>query len=137
MSWKELADTVQKAIDAVNPTLNAVIGSIEQQAPTGDPEAPFFGVPFLLKDLMLVAKGIRCDMGSRLFTGALVPPVDSFLVQRFKAAGLTALGRTNTPELGFNITAEPVLYGPTRNPWDTSRSTGGSSGGSSAVVATG
>jgi amidase len=137
VSWKELVETAQKAIEAVNPTLNAVIGRIDPQEPAGDPDAPFFGVPFLMKDLMLVAKGIPCDMGSRLFAGAFVPPVDSFLVQRFKAAGVIPLGRTNTPELGFNITAEPVLYGPTRNPWDTSRSSGGSSGGSSAAVAAG
>lgn len=137
VSWKELAETAQKAIEAVNPDLNAVIGRIEPQEPAGDPGAPFYGVPFLMKDLILIAKDVPCDMGSRLFAGSFVPPIDSFLVQRFKQAGLVPLGRTNTPELGMNITAEPILYGPTCNPWDVTRSSGGSSGGSSAAVAAG
>lgn len=137
VSWKELAETAQKGIEAVNPDINAVIGHLEPKEPAGSPDAPFYGVPFLTKDLLTIAEGIPCDMGSRLYAGAFVPPIDSFLIQRFKAAGLVSLGRTNTPEFGFNITAEPVLYGPTRNPWDLSRSSGGSSGGSSAAVAAG
>lgn len=137
VSWEELAETAQRGIDAVNPTLNAVIGRIEAQNPAGDSNSPFYGVPFLMKDLMLISEGVPCDMGSRLFAGAFKAPIDSDLVRRFKAAGLVTIGRTNTPELGFNITAEPVLYGATRNPWDISRSSGGSSGGSAAAVAAG
>ena len=62
---------------------------------------------------------------------------DSFLVQRFKRAGFVVLGRTNTPELGTAITTEPLAFGPTRNPWNTEHSSGGSSGGSAAAVASG
>lgn len=133
----ELAETAQKAIDTVNPKLNAVIARIEPRPPAGDRSAPFFGVPFLIKDILLHAEGVACDVGSRLAVGSFVSPHDTDLMQRFKAAGVVTLGRTNTPEFGFSITTEPVLYGPTRNPWDTGRSPGGSSGGSAAAVAAG
>ncbi|MEW6642644.1 MAG: amidase family protein [Pseudomonadota bacterium] len=137
VSAGELAETAQKAIDAVNPTLNAVIGRIEPGAPAADRSAPFFGVPFLIKDLALHAEGVACDMGSRLVAGSFVSPHDTDLMRRFKAAGVVTLGRTNTPEFGFCSTTEPVLHGPSRNPWDTGRSPGGSSGGSAAAVAAG
>src|SRR5690606_22703627 len=65
------------------------------------------------------------------------PTQDSYLTERFRAAGLVCVGRTNSPELGLVPTTEPETYGPTRNPWDTGRSTGGSSGGSAAAVASG
>ena len=64
-------------------------------------------------------------------------PVDSYLGRRFRDAGFVAIGKTNTPELGILPTTEPRAYGPTRNPWDTGRSSGGSSGGSAAAVAAG
>jgi amidase len=137
VSPSELADTAQSAIDAVNPTLNAVIGRIDPSAPAADRSAPFFGLPFLIKDLVLHAEGVTCDMGSRLVAGSFISPHDTDLMRRFKAAGLVTLGRTNAPEFGFCSTTEPVLYGPTRNPWDTARSPGGSSGGSAAAVAAG
>ncbi|MBR1221136.1 amidase [Bradyrhizobium sp. U87765 SZCCT0131] len=137
VSAGEVAETAQRAIDAVNPTLNAVIGRIEPQPPAADRSAPFCGVPFLIKDLVLHSEGVACDMGSRLVAGAFVSPHDTDLMQRFKAAGVVSLGRTSTPEFGFCSTTEPVLYGPTRNPWDTGRSPGGSSGGSAAAVAAG
>ncbi|MBM5812208.1 MAG: amidase [Gammaproteobacteria bacterium] len=137
---RELAATAQAAIEAVNPRINAVIGRIE---PTdldfaGVPvDAPFAGVPFLIKDLVLHARGVPCDMGSRLVHGGFVAPADSDLMQRFRHAGFITLGRTNTPEMGFNASTEPVLYGPTRNPWNPAHSSGGSSGGSAAAVAAG
>ena len=137
VSPSELADTAQSAINAVNPTLNAVIGPIEPRPPAADRGAPCFGVPFLIKDLVLHAEGVACDTGSRLVAGSFVSPHDTDLMRRFKAAGLVTLGRTNAPEFGFCSTTEPVLYGPTRNPWDTGRSPGGSSGGSAAAVAAG
>src|SRR5690606_21964249 len=81
--------------------------------------------------------GVPCDMGSRLVAGAFVSPVDTELMARYRRAGLITLGRTNTPEMGFCSTTEPLLYGPTRNPWDITLSPGGSSGGSAAAVAAG
>ena len=136
VSAEELAATAQTAIEKVNPTLNAVIGRVEPPA-ASRPDALFAGVPFLIKDLVLHAEGVRCDMGSRLVNGTFVSPHDTDLMRRFKSAGLVTIGRTNTPELGFSLTTEPLLYGPTRNPWNTRRSPGGSSGGSAAAVAAG
>lgn len=140
VSARELATTARAAITAVNPQLNAVIGAIEptdQDFAAIPADGPFAGVPFLIKDLVLHARGVRCDMGSRLVDGAFIAPADSDLMQRFRRAGFVTLGRTNTPEMGFNASTEPVLYGPTRNPWNPAHSSGGSSGGSAAAVAAG
>ncbi|ABD06528.1 Amidase [Rhodopseudomonas palustris HaA2] len=140
VSAAELAATAQRAIAALNPTINAVIGEVPAalHAPAAETEAAsFHGVPFLIKDLVMHAEGVACDMGSRFVHGSFVSPHDTELMRRFKAAGLMTLGRTNTPEMGFSISTEPVLYGPTRNPWDLTRSAGGSSGGSAAAVAAG
>lgn len=125
------------AIDALNPKLNAVIGRVAAEPPAGGADAPFHGVPFLIKDLVLHARGVPLDMGSRLVHGAYVAPADSDLMARFRRSGVVTLGRTNTPEFGFNASSEPVLYGPTRNPWDPGLSAGGSSGGSACAVAAG
>ncbi len=134
----ELIELTLKAIEQVNPKLNAVIGLIVEQSDqvkeADMPDGPFRGVPFLIKDLLIHAAGIPCDSGSRLLQN-LVLDYDTELMARFKKAGLVTIGRTNTPEFGLNVTTEPVLHGPSRNPWDTSRSTGGSSGGSAAAVA--
>lgn len=134
----ELVDVANSALDAVNPALNAVIGRID---PPVDSElarlsGAFAGVPFLLKDLGHGWAGIQCDMGSRLTQG-YVETDDSSLAQRLRSSGLVPVGRTNTPEFGVNATTEPVLHGPTNNPWDPARSPGGSSGGSAAAVAAG
>jgi amidase len=140
VSPEELVRTARDAIEAANPQLNAVIGLLEQEAQAtlkrGLPEGSFTGVPFLLKDLVLHAAGIASDSGSRFFQG-LVLPHDTTLMARFRRAGLIPLGRTNTPELGYNATTEPVLHGPTRNPWNPEFSPGGSSGGSAAAVSAG
>ena len=138
-------EAVQAALDraeAVNGELNAIIvpryeaALAEAAAPLG--AGPFAGVPFLLKDLDGVMAGEPLHAGTRfLKERGYVAPVDTEIVARFKAAGLIIIGRTNTPELGLVTTTEPESYGPTRNPWDTTRSTGGSSGGSGAAVAAG
>lgn len=137
VSSDELVATAQAAIAAVNPAINAVIGDIPPRPPAADPGAPFYGLPFLIKDLVLHAEGVANDMGSRLVAGSFVSPHDTDLMKRFRAAGVVTIGRTNAPEFGFCSTTEPVLYGATRNPWDTSLSPGGSSGGSAAAVAAG
>ncbi len=136
VSAAELAAAARLGIEKVNPALNAVIGEIDAQAPSSA-GGPFAGLPFLIKDLVIHAEGVRCDMGSRLVDNSFVSPHDTELMRRFKAAGFVAIGRTNTPEFGFASTTEPVLYGPTRNPWNVERSAGGSSGGSCAAVAAG
>src|SRR5204862_6378146 len=81
--------------------------------------------------------GVKIGIGTRLTGEGIVFPHDTDLMTRFKQAGLVTLGRTATPEFAFNATTEPVSNGPTRNPWDPSRSPGGSSGGSAALVAAG
>jgi amidase len=135
---KELVELSLSAIGQINPKINAVIGFIIEQSDLFNeaelPEGPFKGVPFLIKDLVVHAAGIPSDSGSHLFKNVVFPH-DTELMARFKKAGLVTIGRTNTPEFGLNVTTEPVLHGPSRNPWDTSRSTGGSSGGSAAAVA--
>ncbi|NQV21764.1 MAG: amidase [Rhodospirillales bacterium] len=138
ISAAEAASTALEAIDAVNPQLNAVIEdypdrvmALETQDP---PDGPLKGVPFLVKDLVVHEAGQTNELGSRLAKG-LVAPGETELMRRFKAAGLVNLGRTTTPEFGFCATVEALLYGPTHNPWNLGHSPGGSSGGSSAMVA--
>ncbi len=136
----ELLEAAIERIEALNPDLNAVVTKIFDQALDGArssaAKGPFAGVPFLLKDLGGALAGVPFTAGSRFFKDAR-PPTDSVLVERYKAAGLVPLGRTNTPEFGLSASTEPVLFGPTRNPWNRVRSPGGSSGGSAAAVAAG
>lgn len=136
----ELVEAAIERIETHNPTLNAVVTRVYEQALEAakeqTTEGPFAGVPFLLKDLGGALGGVPFSSGSRFFKDAC-PPFDSELVRRYKASGLIPLGRTNTPEFGLNASTEPVLFGPTHNPWNTERSPGGSSGGSAAAVAAG
>ena len=134
LSAAELEDAARRAIEAVNPQINAVLQNLSGQR--ANPDGPFAGVPFLLKELVCHAAGVRCDMGSRLAQG-YVPATDTELMARFRHAGLGLLGTTQTPELGYNPTTETVLFGPVRNPWNPEHSAGGSSGGSGAAVAAG
>lgn len=137
---QELVDTAVAAIEKVNPHLNGVLQILADQAATairsGLPAGPFTGVPFLIKELVIHAKGVRCDMGSRLAQG-YIPKEDSELMARFRRAGFVLSGTTQTPELGFSPTTETVLFGPVHNPWKEGHSAGGSSGGSAASVAAG
>jgi amidase len=136
----ELVTCATAGYGKVNPTLNAIIEMLpnwQQEARRAALDGPFGGVPFLIKDLMIRAQGVAQDCGSRLLAGAPVSPDDTDLMRRFRDSGVVLLGRTNVPEIGFCATTEPVLHGPTRNPWDTTRSPGGSSGGSAAAVAAG
>ncbi len=141
ISRRELALAGLKAIAAANPALNAVIETYDHAADAAAPEvsrdAPFAGVPFLLKDIGSHDADVRFELGSRLAAGLKAPPFASELVNRFRKSGVTILGRTNIPELGSSCTTEPVLYGPTRNPWNLHRTPGGSSGGAAAAVASG
>lgn len=138
----ELVDAAVARIEALNPQLNAVIHERFEAARTdaaGDlPDGPFRGVPTLFKDLMCAMEGEPYHEGLRPLkeAGYRAPATDN-LARRLLASGLVCVGRTNTPEIGLVPTTEPPAYGPTRNPWDTSRTTGGSSGGSAAAVASG
>lgn len=136
VSPQEVETTARNAIAAVNPSLNAVVGDLFDRPLEAASDGPFAGVPFLVKDLVAHAQGVTHEMGSRLARG-LAFPHDSVLMARFRAAGVAILGRTNTPEMGCNATTEPIANGATRNPWDPTRSPGGSSGGSAALVAAG
>jgi len=136
----ELVDAAIERIERLNPTINAVVTPMYEQAraaATGElPDGPFTGVPFLLKDIFASYAGVRMTSGSA-FLRDYIPDHDSELVVRLKRAGLVTLGKTNTPEFGLIPTTEPRLFGPSRNPWDTGRTTGGSSGGTAAAVAAG
>ncbi|MDT0615792.1 amidase [Streptomyces lancefieldiae] len=132
----ELEAAAREAVRAVDPRINAVVETWpadDEPTPGGTPLA---GVPFLIKDIGVSMAGRRMELGSRLAAGH-VAGADSFLMARFRRAGLVTFGRTATPEMAYSITTEPVLYGPTRNPWDPERSAGGSSGGAGAAVAAG
>jgi amidase len=138
----ELVDAAIERVERLNPELNAVIHPLfdeaREQAAGDVPDGPFKGVPFLLKDLGAAFAGQPLHMGMKLLKEiGFRAPVDSTLALRFREAGLITIGKTNTPELGILPTTEPRAYGPCRNPWDTSRTPGGSSGGSGAAVAAG
>ena len=137
----ELVDAAIAQIENINPRLNAVITPLFDKARAlaqsgAIPDGPFRGVPFLLKDLGAFSGGDPLYMGMRFLRKAnFVAPHDTYLAAKFKTAGFIILGKTNTPELGLLPTTEPEVFGPSHNPWDTARSTGGLSGGSAAAVA--
>lgn len=139
----DLVDAAIARIERVNPSINAVItplfeearaAAVSRELPTG----PFRGVPFLLKDLATIQKGQPYYAGNRALRNlGFRPPFDTPLGARFRAAGFITLGKTNTPEFGQQTTTQPLAFGATHNPWDLDRSTSGSSGGSCAAVAAG
>jgi amidase len=137
----ELVDAAIDRIEKVNPQLNAVITPLFDKARVEArssrlADGPFRGVPYLLKDLDAASAGDPFHCGMRfLREQRWAADADSFMVEKLRSAGFVILGKTNTPELGLNVTTEPAAYGPCRNPWNTEFSTGGSSGGAGAAVA--
>ncbi|MQA89477.1 MAG: amidase, partial [Gemmatimonas sp.] len=135
----EAAELLEEAIartEAVNPLINAVVTPLYdhgRRVVASALEGPFAGVPFLLKDLLQSLAGVPMTSGSGALRG-YVPERDSDVVMRYKRAGLVVYGKTNVPEFGLVATTEPKAFGPTLNPWDPTRSAGGSSGGSAAAV---
>jgi amidase len=138
----ELVDAAIARAETVNPEINAIIHERYEAARAETrltiEGVPFRGVPFAVKDLGCPTAGDPYHCGTRFLRDAgYVAPADSHLAAVFRAAGLVSLGKTNTPEIGASATTEPLAFGPTRNPWDPTRSSGGSSGGSCAAVAAG
>jgi len=135
---RDLLEAAIERVEARNPAVNAVVMKLydygRQAIADGLPDGPLRGVPFLMKDLTSPVAGVAMTRGSAFFADTPPATADSEHVKRLKRAGLVIFGRTNTCELGLSLTCEPRLYGPTRNPWDVSRISGGSSGGAAAAV---
>src|ERR1700733_4293281 len=136
----ELVETAIAAAERLNPQLNFMVfadfASARAAAQHIDPNAPFAGVPFFLKDILAFAAGMPTRQGAR-FIPPIPFPRDSLLTHKFRASGLIPLGKTNVPEYGLLPLTEGKLYGPARNPFAPDRSPGGSSGGSAVAVAAG
>jgi amidase len=138
----ELVEAAIARIEAQNPALNAVITPLFEKARAAAagplPDGPFRGVPFLLKDAVAHSAGDPYHCGMQVLKDAgYVAPTDTWLVERYRAAGFVIVGKTNLPEMATSATTEPLAYGATRNPWDLDHSPGGSSGGAGAAVASG
>ena len=146
LSARELLAATWERIDAVDPQVNAVVTRVPELAASwaaeaddavarGDELGPLHGLPVAHKDLEQTA-GIRTTMGSPLLAD-WVPPVDGLAVTRLRAAGAVTIGKTNVPEFGAGSQTFNPVFGATRNPYDTSRTCGGSSGGAAVALATG
>src|SRR5690349_466196 len=138
VSPAELVEAAATLIDRLNPELNAVIHRLYDMgraaAATIDRDAPFAGVPFLLKELASSWTGAP-NTNSSVYFKDVVSTFGTEAVRRMKAAGLNLVGKSNAPENGWSISTEPKLYGATRNPWKADITAGGSSGGTAAAVA--
>ncbi len=134
-------------IEEANPRLNAIVTLLPEETllraadtadaavAAGDPLGPLHGLPVAHKDLTLT-RGIRTTFGSPIFAD-FVPEEDALIVERLRAAGAITIGKTNTPEFGAGSQTFNPVFGPTRNPWDESKTCGGSSGGAAAALASG
>ena len=140
VSPSALVNSAYKKLDAVNGRLNAVsqpypLQARERAAAMTAKAGPLAGIPTLIKD-NVEERGAAYTLGSRLLAKQ-IGDTDSGTVSAIKAAGLVSLGRSNMPEFGLLPTTEPLLFGPTRSPWNPDYTAGGSSGGSAACVAAG
>lgn len=139
VSASEVLEAAIERMAEVNPTINAVVYSNPDEARMDAGRAkhgPLAGVPFLVKDYAAHVQGWPTSAASRLFQNEIAS-ADAPIVAAYRRAGLVIFGKTNLPELGLDAITEPDLHGPTLNPWDLSRTPGGSSGGSAAAVAAG
>ncbi len=138
---RELVEASLGRIEALNPELGAFVhvdaeGALAAaDAVSAGDDRPFAGVPIAIKDTAPV-EGMPWTFGSELF-GDFVAPHDAYLVRRIREAGFVIVGKTTMPEFGILPVSEPRRFAPARNPWDTSRTPGGSSGGAAAAVAAG
>ena len=144
LSPVELLDSCIKRISALNPTVNAFVATCYERARSeskvaeaavmrGDALPALHGLPLGIKDLE-VTEGLRTTFGSQLFANN-VPKQDEALIAAVRRAGAIVVGKTNTPEFGAGANTTNTVYGPTRNPFDTKRISGGSSGGSAVALA--
>ncbi|MGE3876243.1 MAG: amidase [Parvibaculaceae bacterium] len=140
VSPEELLEAALAAVQRVNGDVNCVLALLEDRArdtvKAGLPKGPLAGVPFLIKECMLLMEGAPYRLGCRLLEG-YASPNDTELMIRFRNAGLVTFGTTSTPETAYSPTTEPVMFGPCRNPWNLAHTAGGSSGGAAAAVAAG
>ena len=138
LSAADVTEAALARMAARNPRLNAVVRPLDTMARAMaakvDLDAPFAGVPMLIKDLMTTIAGVPTSNGTRVLQ-SIIPDHDSELVARYRGAGAVFIGKANTPELGLTPFTESEALGPARNPWDPTKTTGGSSGGSGAAVA--
>jgi amidase len=136
----ELATSAMEAIEAVNPTVNAVVETYTDRIEDLDERSlgagPFRGVPFLIKDIFGHEAGRKIELGSRLCRDMLVEQ-DTYLAKLLRASGLNIIGRSNAPEYSMAGTAENAIYGNTSTPWREGYSAGGSTGGGMAAVVAG
>jgi amidase len=142
VSARELTEAALERIEEADPGLNSfTVVDADGALATADAigpgdERPFAGVPIAVKDLTTATAGLRVSNGSDLY-GEYTPDYDSHVVRRIRSAGFVIIGKTAAPEMGIVPVTEPRRFGPTRNPWDTEHTPGGSSGGSAAAVAGG
>jgi aspartyl-tRNA(Asn)/glutamyl-tRNA(Gln) amidotransferase subunit A len=130
----ELVSASYHKIERLNPVLNAFITVIHREVDSKQ-DGPLYGIPIAVKDLY-ETKGIRTTAGTRFFEDH-IPDEDAFVVQKIKKAGAHLVGKTNTHEIALGVTNNNPHYGACKNPWDVTRTPGGSSGGSAVAVATG
>lgn len=140
ISPRELAQTAARAVDAFNPSINAVVETypdrIESLDETSLGTGPFRGVPFLMKDVFGHEARRRMEFGSRLCRG-MITPQDSHFCELLRASGVNIIGRSAAPEYSMSGTTEGALYGNTSTPWKHGYSAGGSTGGGMAAVVAG
>ncbi len=146
LSARELLAAHLERIEVANPALNAIVTLVPEQAMAwateadevqarDEPLGPLHGLPIAHKDLVSTA-GIRTTKGSPLLA-QFVPEIDDLIVTRLRAAGAITIGKTNVPEFGAGSQTFNTVFGATRNPWDPSKTCGGSSGGAAVALATG
>jgi Asp-tRNA(Asn)/Glu-tRNA(Gln) amidotransferase A subunit family amidase len=146
VSAVEVLDAIVTRVEAVNPQVNAVVTlaaenareearAVDARIAAGETGGPLCGVPASIKDL-IETRGIRTTFGS-LLRQDFVPQHDAVLVERVRAAGCPIFAKTNTPDHGGKFATDNMVFGATNNPWELSRSPGGSSGGAAAQVAAG
>ena len=146
VSSEEVVDAHLQRIDIVNPKLNAIVQLTDDEARAqataadtalarGETKGPLHGVPVTIKEAIETAGVI--STGGTLGRASFVPTRDATSVARLRAAGAIILGNTNAPELSLAYESDNLIYGPTNNPYDLSRTAGGSTGGEAAIIAAG